>query len=314
MPLAFDCSTHRSQGSDKNTSSRASKLHLIWLLFLLLATPDLVAHDFWIQPVDFRNRAGSVVALQLFVGDHFHQGTPFTRDPSHIRRFIAVGPTGQIPMSSLPGRLSGLAYRRQSDLGSAARKPAAYLQPKKPGLYVIGYESNPTRAALETERFASYLAAEGLEKPLYPPDRKAQSKKHIIELYSRCAKSLVAVGDIEAGLGDVQLGFTLELMAEKNPYALSPEDGLSVRIFFEGKALPGALISALSQNDPGRKVSARSDQDGRVIFSLSGGGIWMVRAIHMVPADSSTSADWQSYWASLTFELSNPTATTGGRE
>ena len=215
------------------------RLSLIWLfLFFVLATPDLAAHDFWIQPLDFRSRVGSAVPVHLFVGDHFHQGTPFGRDPSHIRRFIAVGPAGKIPLSIPSGRLSRLAYQRQSGARPASN-PATYLQPQEPGLYVIGYESHPTQVVLEAERFANYLAEEGLERLLDAPSRQEEEQTQIIERFSRSAKSLLAVGEINAGRADVQLGLFLELIAEKNPYAISGKGQLPVRIFSRESPCPG---------------------------------------------------------------------------
>lgn len=50
------------------------------------------------------------------------------------------------------------------------------------------------------------------------------------------------------------------------------------------------------------KLSARSDRDGRVRLRLKPGGMWLVKAVHMVPAPAGSGADWASYWASLTFE------------
>jgi hypothetical protein len=50
-------------------------------------------------------------------------------------------------------------------------------------------------------------------------------------------------------------------------------------------------------------VSARSDKDGRVRLRLPHAGMWMVKAVHMIPAPAGTQADWQSFWASLTFDL-----------
>ena len=31
--------------------------------------------------------------------------------------------------------------------------------------------------------------------------------------------------------------------------------------------------------------------------------MWLIKAVHMVPAPADSNADWASYWASLTFEL-----------
>jgi len=40
-----------------------------------------------------------------------------------------------------------------------------------------------------------------------------------------------------------------------------------------------------------------------VRFKLRPGGMWLIKAVHMVPAPADSHADWASYWASLTFEM-----------
>jgi len=31
--------------------------------------------------------------------------------------------------------------------------------------------------------------------------------------------------------------------------------------------------------------------------------MWMIKAVHMIPAPAGIDADWSSFWASLTFEI-----------
>ena len=40
-------------------------------------------------------------------------------------------------------------------------------------------------------------------------------------------------------------------------------------------------------------------------LAAAGGGLWLVKAVHMIPAPAGTGAQWTSFWASLTFELRN---------
>ena len=60
---------------------------------------------------------------------------------------------------------------------------------------------------------------------------------------------------------------------------------------------------AINRRNPMDRADARTDSDGRVHLTLKQGGMWLVKAVHMVPAPVGANADWQSYWASLTFEL-----------
>ena len=112
------------------------------------------------------------------------------------------------------------------------------------------------------------------------------------EQFSRCAKSL------RGGTGDRPLGFPLELLAERNPHELGGAL-LPIRLTYENRPLPGALVVAINRLRPTEKVTARTDKDGRVRLRIMGDGMWMVKAVHMVPAE----AEWASYWASLTFGL-----------
>ena len=83
------------------------------------------------------------------------------------------------------------------------------------------------------------------------------------------------------------------------------------RLTYENRPLAGTLVVAINRQNPSDKVSARTDADGRVRFKLPRGGMWLVKAVHMVPAPASAGADWVSFWASLTFETQNADARTG---
>src|SRR5215471_13861805 len=80
-------------------------------------------------------------------------------------------------------------------------------------------------------------------------------------------------------------------------------DELPVRLTYESLPLSGALVIAMNRLNPAEKVSARTDANGRVRMRLPSGGMWLIKAVHMIPAPEGTSADWASFWASLTFEL-----------
>jgi hypothetical protein len=36
--------------------------------------------------------------------------------------------------------------------------------------------------------------------------------------------------------------------------------------------------------------------------------MWLIKAVHMVPAPAGARADWASFWASLTFDMRHPAA------
>jgi len=258
------------------------RLHFTMLA--VLNTPSLHAHDFWIEPSAYRVEVGTALDVRLRVGEGY-RGEPVARNPARIRRFVLSGPAGE---ETIPG--------------AAGAEPAGSVRVNTAGLFVLGYHSRPSSISLKAEKFEAYLAEEGLERIIALRAERRESAQPGCEIYSRCAKALVVSGKPSAGGHDRQLGLPLELIPEENPYA-SAGGGLPVRILFHERPLEGALIVALPREEPGMKLAARSDRDGRVVLDLAAGRIWLVKTVHMVPAPADSGADWESLWASLTFEI-----------
>jgi uncharacterized GH25 family protein len=250
---------------------------------ILLIAGRLFAHDMWIEPTTFSPASGEIVGVKLRVGQDL-LGDPLPRDSGLINQFFVQDSAGRKP---LVGREGG--------------NPAGFLRVETPGLLVIAYRSNPSAVELTSEKFNQYLKDEGLDgvAALRAHRNETGAKAH--ELFSRCAKSLVLSGSPSEAQGDRALGFTLELVAERNPYAVRAGEEIPFRLTYENHPLAGALVVAMNRLNPSEKLSARTGSDGRVRFKLRPGGMWLIKAVHMIPAPAGTNAEWASFWASLTF-------------
>src|SRR5262249_25513160 len=67
-------------------------------------------------------------------------------------------------------------------------------------------------------------------------------------------------------------------------------------------------VMALNRDSPDQILKARSDASGHASFTLDKPGDWLVKAVHMIPARPGKNTDWESFWASVTFELGPPPA------
>ncbi len=257
---------------------------LLWLLW----APALLAHNFWIEPSTFTPAPGQRLAVRLRVGVEL-KGDPVPRDPALMKRFIAAGPAGDATVPGVPNT-----------------EPAGFEAFAAPGLYTIVYDSGRSSVELEAAKFEEYLQQEGLEKISTLRARQGKSGAGVKEVFSRCAKAFLNVGNGGSGPGyDRVFNQRLELVAEKNPYTLAGGGELPVRLLYEGKPLAGALVMALQRDRPEKidKIMARTDARGRVTLKLDRPGFWLVKAVHMIPAPADAGADWESFWASLTFAL-----------
>jgi uncharacterized GH25 family protein len=268
------------------------------MLAALLAFTAAEAHDFWIEPSSFRPAVGSGLRIRLRVGDGF-PGEAVARNPDHLKDFFVSGPDG----------------KNTPAVGFGRGDPAGLTRVSAAGTHIIAYTSKGSFSELEAKKFESYLKDEGLEAVSELRSKNGESDKAGRETYRRSVKSIVMAGAGGAEGHDRVLGLPLELVPEKSPYHLGPERKLALRLLFNGRPLEGALVRAKRRIADGEKakgeeerkpetLSGRTGVKGEVAFTLPRDGFWLITVVHMVPADDKTTADWESYWASLTFDSS----------
>ena len=240
---------------------------------LALLAARAMAHDFWIEPSSFRPGAGDRITAALRVGQKL-TGDPVPRIPSLIERF------------ELDGRPM---------IGRMGSEPAGIALVEKDGVQWIGYQSTASEVSQDAQKFAKYLGEEGLERFAAKPENH--------ERFYRCAKALVAAGGKTTGTFDAPLGFTLEIVPRRNPYALRAGDALPVALLFRGKPIANVLVVGINRDDPETPVRVRTDAKGRAALRLPRGGFWLIKAVHLEAAPSDAGVDWESWWASVTFDL-----------
>lgn len=250
-------------------------------VFLSLISAPLLAHDFWIEPSTYSPRKGERVALRLRVGEHF-LGDAIPRMPSSITSF-------QLLSSSPAVAVTGPA---NAEPAGAAAMPTANIA-------VGAYASRGTVAAMDAATFARYVREEGLERAARATG--VNPTKPVRDSFARCAKVLLRGEGAATGFDRVA-GMTLELVPLTNPFTTKAPAAMKFRLLYRGKPLSGALITAIPKTRPSAQVTARSDASGSVTLPIGRRGEWLVKAVHLIRA-TSTDADVESYWASLTFRL-----------
>lgn len=251
-----------------------------------LAANAARAHDFWIEPSNFRPAPEEVLKIGLRVGMSF-KGDAVPRNPEKIDRFEIMNSAGVKPVAGMDGV-----------------DPAGSVKVESAGLHVIGYRSKRSFIELEAAEFEAYLKEEGLGRIIALRKERGESDKKGTEAYSRSAKAVVQVGEGGTGGFDKPMGFTFEIIPQKNPLALRPQqDELPLILLFDGKPAAGMEVFAMHKVSPESAIQAQTDAAGRVSFRLTKPGVWMIKSIHMAPAAAELKVDWESVWATLVFEI-----------
>jgi hypothetical protein len=253
---------------------------------LALASAPLAAHDFWIEPSTFRPAPEAVVAIGLRVGQNF-AGDPVPRSSALIDTFVARQGAREEPVA-----------------GSEGADPAGLVIARRGETTMVAYRSTPSFIEMPADRFEDYLRLEGLDDIVALRHSRGISGQAGRETFTRYAKALLT-GTTGSPAVTQPVGFEMEIVPDADPTVRC--GAFSGTVLYAGAPLAQALVVAIPRDNPAARSSVRTDATGAFRFSALRPGVWLIKSVHMVEAGWwsrwVSGVDWQSSWASLTFEV-----------
>lgn len=261
------------------------RLRLAVLTAVAFALPAL-AHEMWLQPSRFSVPPDTRLSIKWLVGEAADVTSwPFRWDK--LVSFKSFGPNGMVD--------------RQAAIAQTGSIDAVELQLREPGTHVVALESYQQPHDMEAAPFNAYLLEDGLAAVSAHRRATGAEAKPGREVYSRRAKALVQVGGVPTSNVTQAIGQTLEIVPERNPYAMGGTK-VPVRVLYQGRMLPGALV-LLTPLGIGSKPVQRmtTGMDGRSMFDIPRRGAWMISVVWSRPVTGNKLADYDTIFASLTF-------------
>lgn len=261
----------------------------IRLFCLLTAIPAyLPAHDLYILPDAF------VVAAKGEIRVAYHNGDSFPE--SEAAPTLARLKEAQLRSKSTSVPVQSLTVDGKKAIGTVE-------VPSTSGNLLLSVHTVPNFISLDPEKFLAYLKEEGLTKVIQWRAEHGESKTPGRERYSKFAKSLLLSGTPDEYYKQV-LGFPIEIIPEANPYRLHSGDKLTVRVMFRGKPAADLQLEAAwtAEGKSRTRVIGRTDSEGRILLPIAAAGKWRLHALMMERCAEPAAADWESFWASLTFQ------------
>ena len=101
------------------------------------------------------------------------------------------------------------------------------------------------------------------------------------------------------------MGFPIEIIPLADPYSIHAGSALRVRVLFRGRPARGLQLEAAWSSGTQNKttVIGRTSADGEIAVPIAKAGTWRLHTLRMERCADPKSADWESFWASLTFEI-----------
>jgi len=255
-------------------------IKIIFILFFSLKTSFVFSHEMWIEPESFVLRANEKLNAHIRVGQNFN-GNSYPYISSETKSLKLFNKQKQIFIKNRDGDY-----------------PAIQLILRKNDLYILSYESIPEKVDYENfDKFKLFLQEQNLWNK-WSKDNPNLINSKINEIYTRYAKSLIQVGNSDGN--DFNTGLKFELIALNNPYNKSQK--LEVLLIYNNKPFKNSLITIFNKFDNKIEINKiMTNQFGKATISLNKKGIYLLNAVQFIK-NNTPSADWQSLWASLTFE------------
>lgn len=259
-------------------------------LLLVCLTFSTDAHDLFLKLDTYFLRPNARASVRLLNGTFRASEGLVRRDRLNDASIVAPG--GQITHPEAG------AWR------DAGKTTSLDVRTGQAGTYVVGVSTKPREIDLKAKDFNDYLAHDGLPDTLAERRKNKESGKDVRERYSKHVRAIFQVGDASTGDFNHSLGYPVEIIPQQNPYELRAGQTLDVLCTLDGKPLARQFVLAARERGGKllREVSARTDENGVARIRLTSAGKWYVKMIHMSPT-AETGLDYESKWATLTFEL-----------
>ncbi len=246
------------------------------------------AHDLYLMPERFHVSRGETVGVAVHDGDAF----PDSEVSAALQR---------LRDASLRGA-QGAA--KVLNLHVDGRRVTGSVTVPGNGDLLLTVRTIPNFIMLEADKFTAYLKEEGLTQVIEARARSGDTAKAGRERYSKFAKAILLAGTPDDEYRHA-VGHAIEIVADKNPYQLKAGDALPVRVLFRGAPAEGLQLEAAWAGPGGSKVQVigRTDVQGKITVPLTSAGKWRLHSLKMERCADASAADWESYWASLTFEI-----------
>ena len=289
-------------------------------LLLLVAAPVLAAHDLFLKLTSYYVTPGhEPVRVPVLNGTFARSENSVARDRVRDATLVGFGGVNHLGTSgwSVSGDTSYLTF------------PV-----RQAGTYVVGASTRPRTIALSAQDFNDYLREDGILDVLDARTRRGELAKPARERYAKHVKAVFQAGEPRTSAYGAVLGYPAEIVPLANPYAARVGDSLAVRCLVHGKPVANQVVIAGGERavEGGQPTSARAaptagaaqptqsaqptprihpipqqlvrtDQDGVARIGLGEPGKWYVKFVNMVPVAGDSTLDYESQWATLTFEV-----------
>ncbi len=247
----------------------------------------IAGHEFWIQPQRFRYKTGQIVRLKFHVGENFN-GENWNGNRS--------------TMQQIRLHFNGYDDDIRNLLSDSTHGDSLTVQFFDEGTVTVTCLTENRRIELEPQKFLDYLKEDGLYETIAYREEHGEKDSSGRELYQRNVKSIIQIGAQTDSGYNCETGLPVDIIPLSHPYQIKKTQQWRAKVLFEGKPLANQTIKVWNKmNGSTEMKNLLTDEKGIVELEVKPVGQWMLSTVKMIRLENDSTANWQSYWGSLTW-------------
>jgi uncharacterized GH25 family protein len=247
----------------------------------------IFGHEFWLEPAKFQMKKGEMLHLRFKVGENF-EGENWTGNFNLVNTLklyfkkITINLDSTIDKTKIGDSLS---YKFTED-----------------GTALFAFHSKNKYIELNPNQFLAYSKEDGLENAILYREKHHETDSISREFYQRNVKTLVQIGDKKDDTYTTNCNLPVEFIPLSHPYLINKSSTIGFKLLANNIPLPNYKVKIWHKiNQKTKHFDVYTNKNGEFSISVSRVGNWMVSTVKMERIDTSNKANWQSYWASLTW-------------
>ncbi len=260
--------------------------HTLFVSLFCFSIHNALAHETWLLPNSFRIVANETVRFDLTSGMEFPLNDTAIKAERIERARYRLNDKWSSAITTSPS---------ESSLVLEAK-------PASSGIATVAVELKPKEIELSDALVEEYFEEIDASQEIRNAWGKLKGKKPWKELYSKHAKTFIAVGDVGNETSwKSPAGLKLELVPQSNPFGLSGDTEFEVMLLRDGKPLANFPVGLIMESQTER-VFAKTNDRGMARFKLSKAGKALLCTVDLRLKTDNT---WESDFSTLTFHVAN---------
>jgi len=261
-----------------------AKILIYSFVFLIWFPLAVTGQPYWLLPSTFHADTNRYIHISCVQGENFI-ASPFALQRKQLSGVDVVDNSG---LNSV------LSFWKDS-----VENQLTITQSRVSNTWLI-VQTQPAVKEKSAEEFNFFLKEYGQDEIYLTREAKGELNKPAKLAESQFIKLLLNTGKTADEIFKKTCALPLEIVPEKNPYALKAGEMMRFKILLNGKPLFGARVKVWNRKDNRTTLqNIYTEKDGIIETRVSNGGSWMVSVVYL----TMEAQDYKSYWSGLVFGL-----------